>query len=342
MKRKCIAFLYNVRHRYPDPKDPRVQLETDFDDPETIIAIIKHLKGHDYEVLAIEADEKAYGKLLKNREKIDLVFNYSEGIFGADRELQMPAILEMLQIPYTGSKPLTQALVFNKSKTKEVLMANNIPTLPFQLVKNIDEKMRKDFDYPVIVKPVAQGSSSGITTRSVVFNQKQFSRQVKEILTHFDQPALVEPYLEGREFSIAMLGNPPKVLAVIESDHKQLPKKYLGIDSLEVKWIFEEKSEINHLICPAKISKNFYKKLEKICVDTCEALGILDWCRIDIRCDEKGKSYVLEVNSPAGIIPPEVSMTSYFPMAGRAVGLSYKELIKKIINLAFKRYNNNK
>ncbi|MCM8787553.1 MAG: ATP-grasp domain-containing protein [Candidatus Omnitrophica bacterium] len=338
MEKKYIAFLYNIRHKYPKLNDARTQLETDFDDPETIMIIIKHLKGCGFRVLPIEANRKAYLKLYRNRNKILLAFNYSEGIYGSDRESHIPSMLEMLQIPYTGSTPLTQALVLNKAKAKEILSANNIPVLPHQLFKNNKEKLNKNLKFPLIVKPVAQGSSSGITNKSVVFNKKQLRRQISFIIETFNQEALVESYLSGREFSVAMLGNPPKILPIIESCHKLLPKGYFHIDSLEVKWLFEEESEFNHLICPAKISKKFKRKIEKICYDVWKALNVRDWCRIDMRCDRKNNPYVLEVNSPPGIIPPEVSNMSYFPLAARAAGMSYKKLLRKIINLAFKRY----
>src|SRR3989339_505726 len=111
-----LAFLYNVRHEYPDPNHPRTQLEADFDDPEAVEGLIKYLRKEGYKVIPIEADEYAYEKLFKIRNKIDLAFNFSEGIYGEDREAQIPAILEMLQIPYTGSGPLAQTLALNKAK----------------------------------------------------------------------------------------------------------------------------------------------------------------------------------------------------------------------------------
>ena len=119
-----IAFLYNVRHHYPDPKDSRSQLEADFDDPKTIEVMTNHLKSISNKVFPIEADEKAYFKLYRLKNKIDIVFNYAEGIFGKDREAQIPAMLEMLKIPYTGSSPLTCAIVLNKIRTKEICNEN--------------------------------------------------------------------------------------------------------------------------------------------------------------------------------------------------------------------------
>lgn len=335
---KTIAFLYNIRHQYPDPQDYRIQLEADFDDPQTTKAQIKHLANCGFKVLPIEADEKAYFKLYRFRKKIDLVFNVAEGIWGKDRESHVPSMLEMLQIPYTGCGPLSEGLLLNKAKTKDVLIANNVITLPYQIFSIGDEPLNKKLNFPLIVKPIAQGSSAGITNKSIVHDEKQLRLQVKKIINFFKQATLIEPFLSGREFSVSLLGNPPKVLPIVESDHSQLPKKYYPIDSLEVKWIFEEQSGTNYLTCPSKMTTQLKKKLEEISLKTWSSLDILDWCRIDIRCDENENPYILEVNSPPGIIPPEISTTSYFPLAARKAGLNYEDLLKTIIKLALERY----
>ena len=370
-----VAFAYNIRNIYPDPNDPGSQREADYDDPPTIAAIIKHLKKCGYEVIPIEADEKAYLKLYnsiqknhgfqsvdelnadmssslgkprllkrggchKNRRKIDLLFNYSLGINGRDRYSHIPAMCEMLKIPYTGSPPLVQATVMNKGKAKETLLARGLPTLPFQIFKSSKDKVNPKLNFPLIVKPVAQGSSAGITNKSVVNGNGELERQVAFILETFKEPALVEPFLDGREFSIAMLGNPPKILPIIESDHSALPKEYLPLDSLEVKWLFEETSGANNLVCPAKIEKSLKQKLENICIKAWEVLGIFDLCRIDIRCDKNENPYILDVNSPPGLIPPEVSKSSYFPFAAREAGINYEELLKTLFSITLKRYKN--
>ncbi len=337
-----IAFLYNVRHEYLDPKDYRKQLEADFDDPITTKWQIKHLRNLGFKVIPIEANEKAYLKLYKNRKEIDLVFNVAEGIYGRDRELQLPAMFEMLQIPYTGSSPLTQAFSLNKAKAKEIFVAKGIPTADFQMVEKEDFVLNKKLRFPLIVKPVAEGSSMGITNKSVVFDMLSLKHQVKKILDAFNEPALIEPFLVGREFSVSMLGNPPEFLPIIEPDHSMLPKKYLPFDSYEVKWFFEEQGHADYLKCPAKLEKSLQKKIEKICLDVWEALEVKDWCRIDIKCDKKGNPFVLEINSPAGIAPPEASMTSYFPLTARAAGISYEQLLMRIVNSALKRYQNRK
>lgn len=338
-RKLTVAFIYNVRRVYPDPNDPRTQLEADFDDASVIESMIRNLEKCGFNVIPIEANEEAYLKLYENQNKIDIAFNFSEGIYSEGREAHIPAMLEMLRIPYTGSSSTTHGIIFNKVRTKEVLIAHNIPTPLYQVFDSPDEKLRKELKFPVIVKPIAQGSSAGVTNDSVVYNKKDLKKQIKFIRETFDQSSLVEEFLKGREFSIPMLGNPLKLLPIIESLHDKLPKDFQRIDSLEVKWFYEEEHDgVDHLTCPAKISKSLYKKIEKICIDTCNALGILDWCRIDVRCDEKENPYVLEVNSPAGLLPPEIYVNSYYPLAARKFGINYQDLLKNIISHSLKRY----
>jgi D-alanine-D-alanine ligase len=334
MERRKIAFLYNTRHRYPDPDDPASQKETDFDDPETIRGIGTHLEACGYALIPIEADERAYEELSRRRSEIDIALNYSMGIHGAARYAHLPAMLEMLQIPYTGSDPLTQGLVMNKAKLEKVLAADGVPVLRSQVFRGPEEELRPGLEFPLMVKPVAQGSSAGITSKSIVKDLPGLRDRVADIVRAFEEPALVQPFLEGREFSVPMLGNPPRILPFIEPDFRKLPAGFVPIDSIEVKWFFEEQSAENHLSCPAALADGERKRIEAILRAAWDALGIRDWCRIDVRCDGRGNPYVLDVNSPPGIIPPEVSMTSYFPLSARAAGISYDQLLMELIETA--------
>ncbi|MFZ5563119.1 MAG: D-alanine--D-alanine ligase family protein [Thermodesulfobacteriota bacterium] len=338
MKRLTLAFLYNVRHQYPDPDRPETQVETDFDDPETIEAMTAHLLGCGFDVIPIEADPDAYATLYAQRRDIDLVFNYAMGLYGRARYAQVPAMLEMLQLPYTGSDPLTQALILDKARMQQVLSACNVPVLCSQVFETGDEPLQRGLTFPLIVKPVAQGSSAGITADSVVRDEAALYRQAGRVIATFGEPALVQPFLEGREFSIPMMGNPPDIFPIIEPDFSRLPQEYARIDSLEVKWIFEEQTESHHLLCPAPVEPALKDRLGKTVLAAWKALGIRDWCRIDLRCDSLGNPYIIDVNSPPGMIPPERSMTSYFPMSARAAGIDYQGLLTKLIQTAMDRW----
>ncbi|MBI4234783.1 hypothetical protein HY604_00620 [Candidatus Peregrinibacteria bacterium] len=342
-KKKTIAFLYNVFKEIPDIERPETFLQADFDSEETISAIIKNLENCGYDVIPIEGNEDAYRKLFHHREHIDLAFNYAEGLHGRDRELHIPAMLEMLKIPYTGCPPLSQGIVFNKARTKEILLMNNVPTLPFFVFKTGEdaEFLAFDLKFPLIVKPIAQGQSAGITKHSVVYDEECLRRQVDFVLTTFSQAALVEPFLDGREFSVGMLGNPPAVLSIVELNHGILPEKYPNFASVEVKFATDESETSGFLTCPAEIDENLKMKIENMCLAAWHALGIVDWCRVDIRCDSYGNPFILEINSPASIEPPE-TVTGYctFPLSAEKSGISYTELLHKIINTSFKRYEN--
>lgn len=341
MRKKTLAFLYNVRRHYPDPKNFKTQNEADFDDPPTIKWIIKHLENLGYNIIPIEADDLAYLKLYKHRSKIDFAFDFSFGLFGENKYGHIPGMLEMLQIPFATSSSFVRNLTLNKVVMKQILMANKIPTLPFEVYYSSAEIKNRKLPFPLIVKPVAQGSSAGISDESVVNSDQELRRQVDFIVKTFSEAAFVEPFLKWREFSVPLLGNPPKILPIIEPDFRLLPKKYLPLDSLEVKWIFEEQAETIHLVCPAKIKPEMLRNIEKIALKTWKVLRINDICRIDMRTDAKNNIFILDVNAPPGLIPPEVSTTSYFPLAARKAGIEYEDLLKLIIDSAIKRYTNN-
>jgi D-alanine-D-alanine ligase len=226
----------------------------------------------------------------------------------------------------------------NKGRLKEILKANGLPTTNGQVFYEVSDKLRKGFEFPLIVKPVARGSSAGINNNSVVHNTKDLKRQVAYVLKLFGEPALVEPFLSGREFSIPLIGNPPKMLPPVEPNFKKLPKRFNALDSLEIKWVFEEAGEgEDHLLCPAPLDGKTKKRLEEICFGVWEALQIRDWCRMDVRTNGS-QMYVLDVNSPPGMIPPEVSMSSYMPLSARAAGMDYEGLLRMVIGAAKKRY----
>jgi len=337
LKNLTLAFVYNVRHQYPSLDDPRTQLETDFDDQITIDNIVLHLRRLVKRVIPIEANKEAYLKLYQYRKEIDLVFNYSEGIYGKDRYVHLPAMLEMLELPFTGASPLTQGLILNKPKMKEVLLSRQIPTLPFQLFTSHKETLAYGLNFPLIVKPSARGSSAGIINSSIVHNPRSLKKQVQWVLQTFNEPAFVEPFLTGREFSVPLIGNPPQVLPFIEPNHQLLPKKYYPIDSFEVKWFVEEEGPSNHLVCPAQLPKKLHAKITAVCLAAWKALGLQDWCRMDVRCDTQGQPYILDINHPAGLIPPEVSVSSYLPLSARAAKIDFDTLLTLIINSALKR-----
>ncbi len=336
---KKLAFIYNVRQNYPDLKDSSTFTETDFDDKETIDAITLHLKNIGFDVLPIESNIHAREILIREKENIGFVFNYSEEVVGSYPKIYMAQVLEELNLPFTGCSNKSQEIIINKGKMKTVLIKNNISTLPFQIIDKINQKLDAKLNFPVIVKPIARGSSAGITNKSIVNNNEELSRQVKFVLDTFNEPAIVEPFITGREFSVGMIGNPPEVLPIIEPCHDKLPKDYHHIDSFEVKWELEDELGESYFSCPAKVDSKLKAEIENLCLAAWKALEINDFCRMEVRIDKDSKLYVLDVNSPPGTVPPEIFNTGYLPFAGRAKGYDYENLLSKIIESGLKRYN---
>ncbi|MCS7230011.1 MAG: ATP-grasp domain-containing protein [Candidatus Kryptonium sp.] len=310
----------------------------EWDTWETINAVKLALEEN-HTVTLIEADENVFENL--KRAKPDIVFNIAEGFYGVSREAQVPAILEMLNIPYTGSDPLTLAICLDKARTKEILSYHKIPTAKFFVVEDLDEfDGNIELEFPLIVKPLHEGSSKGIFNSSVVENKNELFREIERILITYKEPALVEEFLPGREFTVAILGNgkEARVLPIVEIKFDALPKDARPIYSFEAKWIWDTPEKpLDIFKCPAEIDIHLKETIEKIALSTFRVLRCRDWCRIDMRLDKNGIPNILEVNPLPGILPnPEDN--SCFPKAARAAGLTYNQMINEVLNAALKRY----
>lgn len=310
----------------------------EWDTFETINAVREALAEF-HNVTLIEADDNAYNNLKKL--KPDIVFNIAEGFNGVSREAQIPAILDLLQIPYTGSDPLTLGTCLDKARTKEILSYHGIPTPNFYLISKISELAGASVKFPSIVKPQHEGSSKGIYNSSIVNNWDELVHQVKYTIEQYGQAALIEKFLNGREFTVALLGNGDKVnvLPIVEIKFDTLPKGVNPIYSYEAKWIWDRSdSPLEIFECPANISSALKTEVEEICLKTYNVMRCKDWCRIDVRLNSDGKPNILELNPLPGILPnPEDN--SCFPKAARAAGLTYNQLIQNVLHAAVERYD---
>ncbi len=311
----------------------------EWDTIETINAVKLALEENNHIVTLIEADEEAFEKLRKT--KPDIVFNIAEGFRGVSREAQIPAILEMLNIPYTGSDPLTLSICLDKARTKEILSYYKIPTAKFAVIEELEEfDGDVELEFPLIVKPLHEGSSKGIFNSSVVSNKNELFVELERILKTYDEPALVEEFLPGREFTVAILGNgkDAKVLPIVEIKFDSLPPEAKPIYSFEAKWIWDTPEKpLDIFQCPAEIDDKLREKIEKVALLTFKILRCRDWCRIDLRLDKNSIPNILEVNPLPGILPnPEDN--SCFPKAARAAGLTYNQMINEVLNAALKRH----
>jgi len=334
-----IGFIYNTRHVTPDINNPQYIKEAEFDEPITIQGITAALETLGHKVFHVEADEEAYIKLKNLKGTIDLVFNIAEGMHGADREAQIPAMLEMLQIPYTGPKPLVYAAGLNKSVAKEILGFHSVRVPKWQTIHEINELDKKNIDFfPVIAKPLGEGSSKGIRSCNLVNDQESLRKIVFDLLQELVQPVLVEEYLPGREFTVAVIGTPPKVLPIIEVTFDDLPEDMPKFEHYESKWIYDEPAKgKDPLVCPARIDRELENKINALCLSAFDILQMKDWARFDIRLGSDGEPYFIEVNCPPGI-SPHIEGNSRFFRASKSGGLTYEKMIEEILKSACIRY----
>ncbi len=330
-----IAITCNIKEEVPPHLE---ECYAEWDDHETIESVKNALLEKHEEVFIVNADRRAPRRLEELRP--EMVFNMAEGMGGDSRESFIPAVLELLGIPYTGSSPLTLGLCLNKLRAKQILSCYGIPTPRYFVVEREYRGIKEGLDFPLIVKPIHEGSSKGIRNNSLVRNEEELRERVHTVISTYHQPALVEEYLSGREFTVALLGNEDqiRVLPIVEIDYSTIPEGANPIYSYEAKWVFDRpENPLDIFRCPADLDDELYRTLCQLAVDSFRALGVRDWCRIDIRCDGSGRPHVLELNPLPGILPaPECN--SCFPKAARAAGLSFSELVNTVVDIARKRY----
>ena len=306
-------------------------------DTKETIAAVRNALAESHDVTMIEADEHAFECLRAHRP--DIVFNISEGMHGISREAQVPAMLELLQIPYSGSDPLTLATCLDKSRAKEILSYYRVPTPKFAVVSDISGLSSVSFNLPAMVKPLHEGSSKGIFNSSLVHTRQELTQEVTKVIGTYNQPALIEEFLEGREFTVAMLGNGNnlQVLPIVEIKFDSLPQGVNRIYSYEAKWIWDRSdAPLDIFQCPADLTSKLKSEIEDICRKAYTILRCRDWCRIDVRLDAKGTPHIIELNPLPGILP-NIEDNSCFPKAARAAGLSYNKLLQTVLALAAQR-----
>ncbi|MGE5809868.1 MAG: D-alanine--D-alanine ligase family protein, partial [Ignavibacteria bacterium] len=299
---------------------PAVDTYAEWDTWDTINAVKDALECYN-DVTLIEADSTALEKLKEKQP--DIVFNISEGFNGVSREAQIPAILDMLQIPYSGSDPLTLSTCLDKARTKEILSYHKIPNSKFFVAESLNQTAHHGLNYPLMVKPVSEGSSKGIFLSSFVKNDKELKKEVERILSEYGQAALIEEFLPGREFTVAIIGNgsEAEVLPIVEINYEEFPDGFTPIYSYEAKWILDTKENpLEVFTCPAKISSKLEGKIKTAALNAYHVLRCRDWSRIDVRLDAAREPNIIEVNPLPGILP-DVKENSCFPKAARTAGL---------------------
>lgn len=290
---------------------------------------ISQILSEKYRIEKIVADEKIIEVL--SRKDFDIVFNLSVGIRGESRQSQIPAILEMLGIPYIGSGILAHSLALNKAAAKQIFCFHKVPTPSFQVFYTGEGEKDPDLKFPLIVKPACEGSGFGIHKDSVVNDAEALKSKVRELLLKYQPPVLVEEFIEGREFTVGVIGNGRDkiVLPIMEIDFTDVPDKYGKFYTFEVKHDWGDKTGYH---CPAKISAELEREITEGVTGAYEALGCRDIARVDVRVRDN-KPYIIEINSLPGLEPGY----SDLPKMAEAAGISYQELIYKILDVAIKR-----
>ena len=265
--------------------------------------------------------------------KFDVLVNLCEGFRGrAQLESNVAAALELLEIPFTGNSSRTLALCQDKYKTKAILNATGLPTAKAHLLTAAEEV--KDLRFPLFVKPNAEDASLGIHPESVVADQDSLLRQVDRLVRTYQQPILVEEYIDGREFNVAVFDNHElQALPVSEIDFSGMPASAPRICSYEAKW-FEDHEYYTHTVpvCPAKIGEETRIKLQETALAAFRATGCRDYARVDFRMDGAGRLAILEVNPN-----PDISLNAGYARALKAFGLDYKLFWQQLLDNALRR-----
>ena len=324
-----VGITYNLKKDFPQRENQPIDLLEEFDSEETIDAIREVLESEGHEVIKLGGDTGLIDRL--RQASVNIVFNIAEGLQGRNREAHIPALLEFLNIPYTGSDPLTLSLTLDKAMAKRIVMSQNVPTPPFKKIERMEELNHLNLRYPLFVKLCYEGSSKGVRLDSKILNPQSLEEKIRGLLKIYRSPLLVEEFVKGPEFTVGILGNEdPFVLGVMQIEIKGKPPEE-SIYSLEIKREWEEKVRYH---CPPSIDPNLLKKIEEVALQAYRALECRDVSRVDIRVGEDRTPYFLEINPLPGLSPVYGDLV----IIARSMGWDYAQLVKTIFHQALKRY----
>lgn len=328
---KTVGLTYDLKTDYKFKEGDPPDANAEFDHPSTIDIIADAIRSQGVKVRKIGNAANLMEQI--DRLKVDIVFNISEGVSGRNRESQVPILLEMAGIPFVGADALTLGVTLDKVVAKKIFIAEGIPTPKFFEVRDCGELLNLDHcEFPMIVKPRFEGSSKGVTESSRVKNEKELMRQVEYVINNYKQPALVEEFISGQEFTVALIGNGnpeamPIVQIKIDGDCRLNDKFYT----------FERISSSNlEYICPAQINRKLGDEISRLAVQTYKAVDCQDFGRVDFRVDNEDKPYVLEINPL-----PSLSRDDVFMTVAEHLGISYEDIVGRILSAALKRHNLN-
>lgn len=300
-----------------------IEEAAEFDSEETVEAIENILINAGHQVDKIGCLEQLMNRLLAG-DRWDLVFNFAEGVYGIGREAQIPALLDAFQIPYTFSSTEILATALHKGLTNAVMRTYGVRTADFQIVRNLKDINKIKIPFPLFVKPISEGTSKGISRNSHIDTKEQLIQQCEFILKTFHQPALVEAYLPGREFTVGLIGtyDNAKVLGVMEVKPTTDADKYA--------YTFDNKQFYENRIIYKAVDE---PKVAALALKAWQSLHCRDAGRVDIRMNIKGEPCFMEVNPLAGLNP----VYSDLCILCQQIGFPYEKLILFIVNEAYER-----
>ena len=342
-----VAVLANIKDEsVPKPEGVPPDAFADFDHIETIDAIRAAIETDGHQTIFIPADTELPYAL--REERPDICFNIAEGLGGDAREAQIPALLEMLQIPYTGSRVLANGISLDKTLTKRIWRDRRLPVASFQEFSIGDEPLRPDLEFPLFVKPAREGTGMGVDMNAIVNNEKELRERAEYIINTYQQPALVETFLPGREFTVGILG---RADAKIYSRHPEWYEKdgfhrfpILELDSTRsvTPMVYSQAAKSKEVgeqgapgyFCPAHVEPELEKKLKYFALRAHQLLNALDISRTDVRLDAQGNPRVMEINTLPGLTPDYSDLC----LQSKAEGIRYEDLILEILYLGASRW----
>lgn len=327
-ERLKVGFTFNVKRVTPDPTGEQDE-EAEYDTPKTLQAIREAIASYGHEVVDLEATQDLPLQLAST--PVDVVFNIAEGFKGRSRESQVPSLLELLDIPYTGSDPAALSVSLDKAVAKRMVRTHGIPTPDYLVLNTGKERVPKELTFPLLVKPVAEGTSKGVTRKSIVRTEEELREVAREMIGKYRQPALAEQYIAGREFTVGLLGERrPRVLPPMEIVFLDAadPTPIYSFD-MKQDWSKEIRYEV-----PAKLGERELDRLERAARECFGALGCRDVARIDFRMDAEGRIFFIECNPLPGLTPGWSDLV----LIAQSAGIDYRALIGEILSFAIRRY----
>jgi len=324
-----IGIAFDLKSDFSiDGRRPDDWLE-EYDSDSTIQALQDAIAALGHEAICLGGGRTFLERISKN--PVDLVFNLAEGSRGRSREAHIPALLEMLEIRYPHSDPLTLAVTLDKEMAKRIVLSEGIPTPAFKLIRNQRDAEHIGLPLPLFVKPAYEGSSKGIRSHSRVEGEEELEREIQRLLKEYGTPVLVETFLPGREFTVGVLGNgSPYVLGIMEVAPSEGSVEDF-IYSVTMKREYDQRVRFS---CPPDLPRRLLRRIEEVALDSYKVLGCRDVARIDIRLGEDGRPCFLEANPLPGLAPGYSDLV----ILADFMGWSYGHLIGAILSHAFERY----